>query len=83
MQNELTFVRRGETIAKELASGSRVCVVSGRIWLTEPTLMADFVLGAGEEYVVAEGGRVLIDSDDRACVRILASQNVPNLSPVQ
>jgi len=75
MQNELTFVRRGQLCALELASGSRVCVVGGRVWLTEAGIAEDFILSANQEHVVEAGGRVLVDvvdAADEACIRVLA-----------
>lgn len=74
MQNELTFVRRGVLSALDLAAGTRVCVVGGRVWLTEEGLAEDFVLSPRDEHIVVNGGRVLVDvvdASDEACLRLV------------
>lgn len=75
MQNELTFVRRGVLCVLDLAVGTRVHVVAGRVWLTEADNTEDFVMSVNDEHVVKSAGRVLVDVVDvnqEACIRVLA-----------
>lgn len=74
MINYFTRVRSRDLCVLELAAGSRLRVLSGRIWLTESARAADFVLESGMTHLTRNDGKLLIDAADEAVLEICAAQ---------
>ncbi len=64
----------GELLRLDAAAGSRVQVLFGAIWLTEPRRLDDVFAGSGDEVVLAHGGRVLLEAQGFARVIVPAAR---------
>lgn len=53
---------QGTMLRFERAAGARVTVHAGQVWITESGETDDVFLSAGQHYVVAGSGRVLIEA---------------------
>jgi hypothetical protein len=65
----------GELVAVDAAAGSRVRVLFGTVWLTEPGRLDDVFAASGEEVLLARGGRVLVES--RGFARVIVPSPQP------
>jgi hypothetical protein len=52
----------GELLRLDTAAGSRVRVLFGTVWLTEPRRLDDVFAASGDAVVLDYGGRVLIEA---------------------
>lgn len=52
----------GELLRLDAAAGSRLQVLFGAVWLTEPRRLDDVFAGSGDEIVLDHGGQVLVES---------------------
>lgn len=46
-----------------------VCL-QGRVWITQERDLEDYVLGAGEMFIVTQPGKVLVQALDDSCIEI-------------
>ena len=67
----------GELLRLDAAAGSRLQVLFGAVWLTEPRRLDDVFAGSGEEIVLAHGGRVLVEAQGFARAIVAAPQPQP------
>lgn len=52
----------GSVLTLRHAAGMRIGCESGRLWLTEEGVAADFVLAPGQAYTVRGAGRVVVEA---------------------
>ena len=64
----------GELLRLDAAAGSRLQVLFGAVWLTEPRRLDDVFAGSGDEVVLAHGGRVLLEAQGFARVIVPAAR---------
>jgi hypothetical protein len=56
------YLDTGQLLALDDARGITIRPREGMVWITEEGEPCDFVVGAGEAFVVARGGRTLVQA---------------------
>ncbi len=67
----------GQVVALDDACGTRVEAAGGRLWITLEGDRRDIVVRPGESFVIARGGRTVVQAVDRAWVRLSEAPAVP------
>jgi Protein of unknown function (DUF2917) len=65
-----TLLQPGALLSLESVPGLRISVMSGRVWLTEELDADDHFIGAGRHHTVVGSGRVVLEVDGPAAVRL-------------
>lgn len=63
-------LQAGQIITLDDAEGTSVRARCGAVWITEEGIRDDFVLGAGENRVISQGGRTLIQAMETSWISI-------------
>ncbi|MBK9244143.1 MAG: DUF2917 domain-containing protein [Burkholderiales bacterium] len=67
----------GELLRIDAKAGTRVQVLFGAIWLTEPLRLDDVFAASGDEVTLDHGGRVLVEAQGFARVIVAVSTRQP------
>ena len=65
----------GEVLTLDDAAGTRIHARLGQVWITEEGSPKDYVLGPGEAFTVARGGRTVVQAMKSAWVSLAAAND--------
>lgn len=74
---KIVDLQRGDLLSFSAASGHRIQVLFGQIWLTEPGRLDDVFASQGESVTLQSRGRVLVESSGFARVAMTPAANGP------
>ncbi|MDQ7989346.1 MAG: DUF2917 domain-containing protein [Candidatus Dactylopiibacterium sp.] len=81
MTGRLTIVVSGKLSVLELPAGSRLRLLSGRVWLTEAGCARDIVLEAGMSHATQAAGKLLCEAQGEALLEVEAGRAAQVASP--
>ncbi len=68
----------GQILTLDDAAGISVRARCGTVWITEEGVLADYVLSAGENRVIANDGRTLVQAMDCSWVSVRPADPILN-----
>lgn len=68
----------GEVLTLDDAAGTRIQARLGEVWITEEGSPKDHVLGPGEAFTVARGGRTVVQAINYAWLLLAEAQPAAN-----
>jgi len=66
----LLILQAGEVVALNDAAGTRVQTRCGTVWVTEENDPKDHIVGPGDSFVLARGGRTVIQALQSAWISL-------------
>jgi len=62
LKQPVIALESGQVVTLDDAQGTRIVTRIGAVWVTEEGEMRDYVVGPGDQLVVARGGRTLVQA---------------------
>ena len=62
LKQPVIALESGQVVTLDDAQGTRIVTRIGAVWATEEGEMRDYVVGPGDQLVVARGGRTLVQA---------------------